>query len=93
MKSRSIGRIFHFPDLHLYPDTCRGLTCLQTGEVQFSVKADHKNEGGNVSNDDLSHVARRQTELSQNDLVERIELLQNKWYCAICHQKLLTDRW
>ena len=28
----------------------------------------------------------------QNETVETIEKLQNKWFCAVCKQKLLTDR-
>ena len=95
IEGECFARDFIYTDLNLYPDTCRGLACLPNQEVHFSIKAEPSGENTNFVNDkiSISHVTKSKMVLSQNVLVDKIMLLQNKWYCTTCHQKLLKDRW
>ncbi|XP_045168495.2 E3 ubiquitin-protein ligase E3D-like [Mercenaria mercenaria] len=85
ISSSQNGCKFLLRGITLLPDTCRGLKMLNTEELHFSMK-------GNLSVDDDVFPMKRKKCSSQTETVDTIQRLQNKWYCGVCKQKILTDR-
>ncbi|KAL4222462.1 E3 ubiquitin-protein ligase E3D [Mactra antiquata] len=73
-----------FSDIILQTETCRGLKWHPTNELQFSIK-------GQPTESSKTDISLQQKCSRQNDIVELIQKLQNKWYCGNCHQKILAD--
>ncbi|XP_033762159.1 E3 ubiquitin-protein ligase E3D-like [Pecten maximus] len=72
-----------FVEAKLSPLTCRGLKYFPNGELQFTIYVDSE------VNQEMYHMDTNHSK--QSDFVEKIQLYQDKCYCAKCGQKIFAD--
>ncbi|XP_052764348.1 E3 ubiquitin-protein ligase E3D-like [Mya arenaria] len=77
---------FNLPNISVLPYSCRGLKLHEhSGEIEFSFEGSQHNLRSQ-ENEMTQKKYSRQTEM-----VDRISHLQNRWFCATCQQKILSD--
>ena len=78
---------YQLDELELLPFTCRGLKYHQIGELHFNIQGKQLI----ADEDSKTRIYRDKKLSSQNQVVEDMKLYQNKWFCAVCQQRILKE--